>query len=161
LIDCISIGTISQVVSSLAAAVGLIFTGWQVRRSKRSSDLLSIQTFLQESAKIEESLARAASNEERQHFFVRFLNFFEMNAAADNEGLFYGISKKLVEDNLCSSIALIEVLPDWKGRFEASVTSATTFSELSKFMKVNRVRIATRKAEISATIWDVIYMLQE
>ncbi|MFZ3325940.1 MAG: hypothetical protein WA231_08645 [Methylocella sp.] len=142
------VAAIGQVIAAGAAAFGLIFVGCQIRDARKTADLNALREFLRGVTEREDPLLNADSNEKKRQTFNEFLNFLEINAAADNRGLFPKTTRFIVVEKLCTSIAVIQEAPNWHGPFCEAVTSSTTFVELGKFMKRNRKEINDRVAEL-------------
>lgn len=135
-----------QVVAAGAAVLALLFVGVQIRVARKTADLQALQEFVR-SATEREARLRSASDQEKQQAFFEFLNFLEMNAAAVNGGLFHNKSRAMVIDKLCTSIVVIQENPAWHPHFVEAVMTATTFSDLQKFMERERKTIEKRAAE--------------
>lgn len=152
--DWTMVAAIGQVIAAgvaafglIFAAFGLIFVGRQIRDARKTADLHALQEFLRAVTEREDRL-NADSNEKKLQAFNEFLNFLEVNAAADNNDLFPKTTRLIVVDKLCTSIAVIQEAPDWHRLFCEAVTCSTTFVELHKFMKCNRKAINRRVAEL-------------
>jgi hypothetical protein len=136
---------IAQIGSSLAATVGLFFTAWQFRRSRRAVTLQHLQEFLKSTFEREAALANAADGEKKRHAFVEYLDFLEVYAAAVNESLFIGVARELVRDKIIDSIVALEHAPEWHVVIENSVTSAITYKYLVHFMVKHRALLDARR----------------
>jgi hypothetical protein len=141
------LAAIGQLITAGVAALGLIFVGCQIRDARKTADRQALREFLRGVTEREDRLI-ADSNGKKRQAFNEFLNFLEVNAAADNRELFPKTTRSIVVDKLCTSIAVIQEAPDWHGPFCEAVTSSTTFVELGKFMKRNRKAISDRVAEL-------------
>jgi hypothetical protein len=138
------LAAIGQLITAGVAALGLIFVGCQIRDARKTADLQALREFLRGVTEREDRLT-ADSNGTKRQAFNEFLNFLEVNAAADNRELF---PRSIVVDKLCTAIAVIQESPDWHGPFCEAVTSSTTFVELGIFMKRNRKTINDRVEEL-------------
>jgi hypothetical protein len=145
--DWTTVAAIGQVIAAGVAAFGLIFVGRQIRDARKTADLHALREFLRGVTEHEDRLSNPDSNEKKRQAFNEFLNFLEVNAAADNRNLFPKTTR-LIVDKLSTSIAVIQETPGWRGPFCEAVTSSTTFVELGKFMKRNRKAINDRVAEL-------------
>jgi hypothetical protein len=137
---------IAQIGSSLAATVGLFFTAWQFRRSRKAATLQHLQEFLKSTFEREAALANAEDAEKKRHAFVEYLDFLEVYAAAVNEGLFVGVARELVRDKITDSIVALEHAPEWHAVIENSVTSVITYKYLVRFMVKHRSLLDARRA---------------
>jgi|GEM_PF-4265352 len=142
------VAAIGQVIAAGAAAFGLIFVGRQIRDARKTADLHALQEFLRGVTEREDRVLTADSNEKKRQAFNEFLNFLEVNAAADNKDLYPKTTSSIVVDKLCTSIAEIQEAPAWHDQICEAVRSSTTFVELGKFMKRNRTAINVRVAEL-------------
>ena len=125
---------IGQCVASATAIVGLGAIWWQVKESRKASDLLALQAFLKDAREHEGALLRAASDDEKDSAFVDLLNFLELYAAAYNGKLFPKISRRIVRLKLRDTLSIIQKNELWHNKLIAAMTSPDTFEELSKFM---------------------------
>lgn len=132
---------IGQCVSALAGVLGLGFIGWQIRAARKSSDLQSLQAFLKDAKDHDAAILKGITLEEKEQAFVEFLNFMEIYSTAVNDNLFAKSSRKMAIDKLVDSIVLIAETEAWHSRFEAAITTDSTFSELRRFMERHRKRI--------------------
>lgn len=137
---------IGQCVSALAGVLGLGFIGWQIRAARKSSDLQALQAFLKDAKDHDAAILNGSTLEAKEQAFVEFLNFMEIYSTAVNDKLFAKSSRKMTVDKLIDSIVVIAESSAWHGRFEAAITSATTFSELRRFMARYRKRIESVRA---------------
>ncbi len=142
------IAAIGQVIAAGAATLGLFFVGCQIRDARKTADLHALQEFLRGITEREDRVLNADSNETKRQAFNEFLNFLEVNAAADNKHLFPKTTRSIVVDKLCTSIAEIQEAPAWHDQICEAVRSSTTFVELGKFMNRNRKAINDRVAEL-------------
>lgn len=136
-----------QVVAAATAVVALFFVGVQIRVARQTADLQALQEFLRSATEREACLRDSETDHKKQQAFWEFLNFLEVNAAAVNGGLFHHVSRSIVVDKLCTSIAVIQENAEWHDQFHQAVTASTTFAELAKFMKRERQTIEARSAE--------------
>jgi len=132
----------AQIVSSLAAAVGLFLTAWQFRRTRAVATLQSLQEFFKASNEREAALAEA--QDDKRHAFIEFMNFLEVYSAAANGGLLTGVTLELVNDKLIDSIVVLMQLGHWHDSIEGSVTGPTTYLHLREFIKRHKKTVEGR-----------------
>ena len=65
----------AQLAGVFFAGVGLFFTGYQTLRSRRITDLQTLQKFSDDANEREAALAQAEGDQTRRHAFNEFLNF--------------------------------------------------------------------------------------
>lgn len=139
--DWTRISAIGQAAAAIIAAIALVGLYFQLRMTRKSTDLKALQDFVQNADQREDRLLDAATNEKRDQAFIEFLNFLETSAGALNGNLFPKTTKKFVREKVRDSIATIQGLQPWHVKFEQAITTDTTFAELAKFMKRNRADI--------------------
>jgi hypothetical protein len=138
---------VGQLTAAIVAAFGLLFVGRQIREARKTADLQALQEFYKGATEREDKLLNTESDKKKQAFF-EYLNFLEVTAAADNNGLFHKATRSIVIDKICTSIAEIQEARCWHDQFCEAVRSSTTFVELGNFMKRNREAINDRVAEL-------------
>jgi hypothetical protein len=134
----------AQIGSSLAAAVGLVLTAWQFRRTRSVAALQSLQEFFKASNEREAALAEAQGD--KRHAFIEFMNFLEVYSAGANDGLLTGVTLELVNDKLIDSIVVLMQLGHWHDAIESSITSPITYKHLRKFIGRHKKTIEGRYA---------------
>jgi ADP-ribosylglycohydrolase len=146
--DWTVVAAIGQAAAAAAAAVGLAFSGFQMKAATRVADLQALQEFLRSVTEREALLCEADTDERKARAFNEFLNFLEINAAAVNHGLFPKASREQVVDKLCSSIAVLQEASDWREALRQAVSSSTALLELVEFMRREKKTIAERATEL-------------
>lgn len=137
----------AQLGASIAAAIGLLISGWQFWRNRQAATLQHIQDFLRSMNERESALASSQDDPAKQrHAFVEYLNFLEVYAAAANSGLFVGVARELVCDKILESLVVLDAAPDWHQQIEISISSGSTYSHIRKFMRRHRRNFDARKA---------------
>ena len=131
----------AQIGSSLAAAAGLCFTAWQMRKARTVAILQSLQEFFKASNERESALADATGD--KRHAFIEYLNFLEVYSAASNSALFAGVTRELVTDKLIDSIVVLKTAVHWHDEIERSITSVITYKHLRMFMQKHRRSVDT------------------
>jgi hypothetical protein len=138
----------AQLVSSAAAAVGLLLTSWQMVRTRRVADLQALQKFFESADARETALANAENDARTQaHSFNEFLNFLEVYASAHNMGLFGAGSEEMVRHKLEDCYIELDAATEWHPQIAAALDRSTTFAELIKFIRYHGREIDARKAE--------------
>jgi hypothetical protein len=138
---------IVPVITGMCAVVGLFFTAWSIGRSRRTADLQALQKFVDDANKREAAFAEATTDSERLHAFNELLNFLELYTCAYNNHLFIGRgSKMLVRHKLEDCFIELDAATAWRPHIDNAVDRYSTFAELTKFVKANRVEIEHRKA---------------
>lgn len=130
--------TIAAWAQAIAALIGLIFIGCQIRLSRKTSDFQVLIELVDGFQRYEESLISAQYAESKEIAFVNLLNFLEFCAASSNDGLLHRTSKKIVDLKVRDSLAIIQANPDWHAKLKEAISSPETFEELTKFCKVNK-----------------------
>jgi hypothetical protein len=146
---------VAQLVSGISAATGLFltacsltFTGFQMRRSRRTADLQALQKFADDANKREAALAEAATEQARLHAFNEFLNFLELYSSAYNHGLIIGRgSKEIVRHKLEDSYIELDAAKAWHSHIATALDRSNTFAELTKLISRHRKEVDQRKAE--------------
>jgi hypothetical protein len=134
----------AQIGSSLAAAVGLVLTAWQLWRARTTATLQSLQEFYKACNEREAALAEAEGD--KRHAFIEFMNFLEIYSAAANGGLLAGVTLELVNDKLIDSIVVLMQLGHWHKTIEGSITSSVTYKHLRQFIGQHKKTIDGRYA---------------
>jgi hypothetical protein len=134
----------AQIGSTLAAAVGLCLTAWQLWKTRAVTTLQSLQEFFKASNEREAALAQAEGD--KRHAFIEFMNFTEVYAAAANGRLLTGVTLELVNDKLIDSVVVLMRLSHWHEVIEASVTSPATYVHLRRFIQRHKQTINARYA---------------
>jgi hypothetical protein len=132
----------AQIGSSLAAAVGLGLTAWQLWRARAVATLQSLQEFSKASNEREAALAEAQGD--KRHAFIEFMNFLEVYSAAANGGLLAGVTLEFVNDKLIDSIVVLMQLGHWHDVIEGSVTGPTTYLHLRQFIRRHKKTVGDR-----------------
>lgn len=132
---------VGQIVAGASAVIGLAFVGLQIRASRRAADIQILQEFNRSTVERESAFLNADNDNKKQQAFIEFLNFLEVNAAAFNGELLPSISRKIIRDSLANSIAAIQLAPTWAEKFSDAVRTTSTFDELGRFMKVEKLKI--------------------
>jgi hypothetical protein len=130
--------TIAAWAQAAAALIGLIFIGWQIRLSRKTSDFQVLTELVDGFQRHEEALNSAQCAESKHRAFINFLNFLEFCTASSNDGLLHGTSKKIVDLKVRDSLAIIQASPDWHANLEVAISSPETFEEITKFYKANK-----------------------
>jgi hypothetical protein len=139
---------LAQFVAAISAVGGLFFTAFSVSRSRRSSDLQTLQQFSDDTNARERALAEAKSNGDYRHAFNEFLNFLELYACAYNDGLIIGRgSKKIVRHKLIDSFIELEAAQQLHADIGEAIDRRSTLIELRKFKRRFRKEYKQRKAE--------------
>jgi hypothetical protein len=138
---------VAQLVSSFAAACGLLLTSWQMLRARRVADLQALQKFFDDAVKREAALADAKEPAAQTYAFNELLDFLEVYASAHNEKLFGSGSAKMVRHKLEDSVIELEAAKEWHPLIEKALDRSTTFAELTKFMRTHKKEIDERRAE--------------
>ena len=142
---------VAQVVSSTAAACGLILTAWQMLRTRRVADLQALQKFFESANEHEAALGHSGDDAQTQtHAFNEFLNFLEVYASAHNNKLFGKGSEAMVRHKLEDCYIELDAAPAWHPLIAAALDRSTTFGELGTFIGRHRKEIEARKLERSA-----------
>jgi hypothetical protein len=137
------LGSVGEFVGGIASATGLFFIGYQIRQSRKDSELKSLVDFLEQMTRAEDRLQQPNAGGNQQAYF-EFLNLLETYSGAINSGLVSGKSKEMIVDKLCSCVAEIENIKELHKSFETAVTSSNTFAELVKFNERHRVMISQK-----------------
>lgn len=124
-------------LQAIAAFLGLLFVGWQIRLARKSSDLQTLMQFVENFRQHEHRLLSSKSSEERKVAFVDLLNLLETWAAAYNGKLLRGESRKMAELKLRDALALIQADKNLGEEFVDSMSSEDTFSGIHKFYTKN------------------------
>jgi len=132
---------IGQVVAAICSVAGLVFVGVQIRTARKVADVQALQEFNRGTRERESALLRAQDATEREQAFIELLNFLETNAAAYNGRLFPSVSRRIVRDNLATSIAAIQFEPVWTDKFSDAIRTTSTFEELGIFMAAEKKTI--------------------
>jgi type II secretory pathway pseudopilin PulG len=133
-----AIGQAAAAIVSMLALVGLYF---QIRMTRKSTDLQALQDFVRNADQREDRLLDAETDAKRDQAFNEFLNFLETSAGALNNNLFPKTTKQFVREKVRDSIATIQGVQIWHSKFEQAITTDTTFAEIAKFMRRNRADI--------------------
>ena len=142
---------VAQVVSSTAAACGLILTAWQMLRTRRVADLQALQKFFESANQHEAALARGGDDGQMQtHVFNEFLNFLEVYASAHNKKLFGKGGEAMVRHKLEDCYIELDAAAEWHPLVAAALDRSTTFDEFRTFVRRHRKEIEARKFERSA-----------
>ena len=112
-----------------------VFIGTQIRDSRKSADFQNLLEFDRRAAERENALLCAETEATKKQAFFEFVNFLETRAAALNARLLPRVSRKHVREKLINSIVVITEELSWHQTLFEGVTSATTFAELTKFMR--------------------------
>jgi hypothetical protein len=137
-----------QLASGLFAGIGLFFAGYQTLRSRRTTDLQTLQKFSDDANEREAALAEAEGAQARRHAFNEFLNFLELYACAHNKGLINGRAiNEIVRHKLEDSYIELDAAREWHPHIAAALDRSTTLIELSKFVSRYSQEIVVRKAE--------------
>lgn len=140
----------AQVGGTVAAAAGLLINAYQTWRTRKTVTLQHLQDFLKAMNEREAALAMNKDDAAKQlHAFIEFLNFLEIYSAAINSRLFVGVAREIVQEKILDSIVELEHLPHWHEEIEKSITSATTYKHLRRFIGTHRRTIATRRSATS------------
>jgi hypothetical protein len=140
------LGSLGEFIGGIGSAAGLLFVGYQIRQSRKDSELKSLLDFLEQMTRAEDRLQHPNSEDKEQAYF-EFLNLLETYAAIINSGLVFGKSNEMIVDKLCSSVAEIQSIEELHKLFETAVTSSNTFEELVKFNEQHRVIISQKFQE--------------
>lgn len=132
----------AQIGSSLAAAVGLGLTAWQLWRARTVATLQSLQEFFKASNEREAALAEA--EDDKRHAFIEFMNFLEVYSAAANGGLLTGVTLEFANDKLIDSVVVLMQFGYWHDVIDRSVTGPTTYLHLRRFVRRHKKTIAGR-----------------
>lgn len=130
------------------SAIGLFFTGSELRSSTKSRDVEAMLKVAAEIRELEERLRADCSPEEKHARFVETVNFLNTFATACSKKLFPKWTQNSIADYLIKAIANIESFEPLLKKVDAMRTDGTTFTELAKFSKTHRDRINRVKAEI-------------
>lgn len=136
----------AQIISTTAAAAGLLINAYQTWRSRKAVTLQHLQDFLDAMNDRESALAEHNDDRAKQlHAFVEFLNFLEIYSAAVNADLFVGVAREIVVEKLVDSIALLFVSRDWHDEIKRSITSQTTYKHIRRFVSAHAGAIEAQK----------------
>jgi hypothetical protein len=152
--DWTRISAIGQAAAAIIAAIALVGLYFQLRMTRKSTDLKALQDFVQNADQREDRLLDAATDAKQDQAFIEFLNFLETSAGALNHDLFPRTTKKFVREKVRDSIATIQGVQTWHIKFEQAITTDTTFAEIAKFMRRNRAdieRVVKMRAALTAT----------
>ncbi|AZG76317.1 hypothetical protein [Methylocystis rosea] len=131
-----------QCIQAAAAVIGLGAIWWQIRESRKTSDVQSLQAFLRDAKEHENALLRATTEDEQHQAFIEFLNFLEAYSAAINGGLFPRVTSDIVREKIVEAVAMITEAEAWHGKLAAAITSKTTFKCLKIFMRREKPAIS-------------------
>jgi hypothetical protein len=133
-------------VTGLAAVAGLFFTGFQIRQTRRATDLRTLQDFAREARDREQALA-VGDESERTRAFNDYLNFLEIYAAAHNRNLFGRASRDIVRDKLIDVLGMLDAEKHVHPTVEQAVMSESSLTELRRFL--DRHATAIRRSRTS------------
>jgi len=133
--DWTALAAIGQLFAATASFFGLVFIGVQIRDSRKSADFQNLLEFDRRAAERENAFLCAETEATKKQTFFELVNFLETHAAALNARLLPRVSRKLVREKLIDSIVMITEESYWHQTLLEGVTSATTFAELTKFMR--------------------------
>jgi len=132
--------------TGVAAVVGLFFTGYQIWRTGRATDLRALQEFGREAREREHALVGASTELAAWKIaFNDLLNFLEIHAAALNRNLFGYGSRTVVWDKVVDLIAMLNAETGVHRHIEEAMLSEATFTEFRKFIKLNAKEIEHRR----------------
>ena len=133
-----------QLIASAAAVAALGFVGWQIKLARKAADFSTLKNFLRDVKEYQDALLSAAP-ERKDAAFVEFMNFLEIYALALDQKLVPKVSRKLIAQTLCESLACIWNAPKFHPLIENAYTSPETFEKLIDFAKKNESKIEELK----------------
>ncbi len=148
-VDWNTVAALGQAIAAVCAVAALGAVAYQIRSARLVADLTALQEFVRSAREYEAALLIAPA-EQMDSAFVDLMNFLEMSCAAINGGLYPKTSRKLVKEKLTHSLAIIQNSADWHPRLTGALTTHTTFAEITKFLRDNRVEIARATAQLNA-----------
>jgi hypothetical protein len=117
-----------QLAGVFFAGVGLFFTGFQTLRSRRTTDLQTLQKFSDDANEREAALAQAEGDQARRHAFNEFFNFLELYACAYNRGLINGRAiDEIVRHKLEDCYIELDAAKEWHPHVAAALDRSTTY----------------------------------
>jgi hypothetical protein len=131
---------IGQLVAAIAAVAALAFVGFQIRQARKTADFATLKEFLKDVKEYQDRLLTAPLSS-KDTAFVEFMNFLEVYALALDKNLVPKVSRKLIAQTLCESVACIWKAPDCHPLIEKAYTSEEVFENIIKFAKKNEVKI--------------------
>lgn len=135
-------------IEAFAALIGLLFVGFQIRLARRSSDLQTLMHFVEGFRQHEHRLMSSKNINEQRVAFVDLLNLIETWAAAYNEKLLRGASRKMAKQKLRDALAIVQADKNWGEELASSISSKDTFSEIHTFYSKNNKSINAMSAAI-------------
>lgn len=132
-----------QLIASAAAVAALGFVGWQIKLARKAADFSTLKNFLRDVKEYQDALLSAAP-ERKDAAFVEFMNFLEIYALALDQKLVPKVSRKLIAQTLCESLACIWNAP----KFHPLIENAYTSPETSKNLLILRRRMRARSKSL-------------
>jgi hypothetical protein len=137
---------LAQVASSVCAAIGLGFAGYQMYTARRTANLQSLQKFYEHAIERERALL-CTDEAERRFAFNEFLQFLELYAFAHNRNLYGDASEELVRHKLADSFNVLNEVKAWHPQIENAIDTSTSMIEFRKFRERHREEIERRAEE--------------
>jgi hypothetical protein len=142
----VTIVDLAQVVSGIAAALGLWFAGGAMRQQSRASDAATLRDWFISLARAEADLATAKKDANSLNKeLVTYVNLLEIIAVSLNERLLGSATHRLMTDRLLKDLAFLQTLPGAVELMKSSIDSPETFSGITKFIEANRKAFAAAK----------------
>ena len=129
----------AQIVSALAAAVGLLIAAHSIRQQNNSIDASTVRTLLDDLKQSERDLAAARADPQKfEREFLNYANHLEVLATCVNSKLFGSVTRHIARNRLIEDLAIFGSTPEAMKLLEGSVDSPNTFSDIRKFLASNR-----------------------
>lgn len=142
----------AQLAAVVVAAGGLVFTGWQFMRTRRTATLQQLLDFQSAIRERETALldavnganADTAKSDQERQALVDLLDCLEVYAAAINGRLIAGVAREIVTDKLIDCAVEFQHAHSWNEIIESSITSHVTYSHFRRFLGAHRKEISRR-----------------
>ncbi|TBW32405.1 hypothetical protein EYW49_22120 [Siculibacillus lacustris] len=114
----------------------LKLTAKQLTITAQAADLQALREFEKDVARHEWEIHASSDEEAKDHHYVAFLAFLEINAAAINNNLLQPASVEIIEKKIVDTISVIKTsAPRYRLLFEEARFDQQTFSNLIRLIK--------------------------
>jgi uncharacterized membrane protein YebE (DUF533 family) len=135
---------IGQLIAVASAVAALVFVGWQIKQARKAADFSTLKDFLRDVKEHQDALLSVAPKG-KEAAFVEFMNFLKIYALALDQKLVPKVSRKLIAQTLCESVACLWNAPNIHHLIVKAYTSPETFENLIKFAQKNEEKIEKLK----------------
>lgn len=126
-----------QIATAIIALVSIPAILSQMKSARSTSEVQTLIEFHRRVDALEDKLA-SSTNEDRYFAFIDYVNFLEVFAGLNNSKALHKISTEIIAKKIISALAIIDISDNFKEMLHNAIDTPSTFSEIKKFMKINK-----------------------